>query len=169
MEPQHFDPNQFEYGFDPFARYPLEFPVQLLPSDQFLHWTVPGQAISTVPATFTGNDFPLAEGGLLQALQQSDSAQIVAQLAFNGDSRAQQFPNPATSDQRPSPEPPNHSYADEDVVPRYEEAHRSNFTSYSASVWKANYPHIKQLYLDEYKSLEDTMKYMADNHDFRPS
>lgn len=40
---------------------------------------------------------------------------------------------------------------------------------YSKADWEAHKPQIKKLYLDEDKSLEDTMKLMSENSGFNPS
>jgi hypothetical protein len=170
MEPQHFEPPQFGDDFDPYGQLTFEFPSTTLHPDQFSPWAGFGQAISTpAPETYTNSGFPWAEEASFQQLQEPTCTQNVAQLALGGVSRAEWSPQPAIDDQLPSADLPNHFCVDGEVVSLEGPAHRSSFTSYSASVWEAHRPHIKGLYMDEFKSLEDTMNYMAQNHDFRPS
>jgi hypothetical protein len=40
---------------------------------------------------------------------------------------------------------------------------------FSATEWEGHRESIRKLYIDEEKSLEETMKYMAENFDFQPS
>jgi hypothetical protein len=170
MEPHHFELDQFGYVLDSYGQLQFEFPVTTPLPDQFPPWTGFGQAISTpAPATYTNSDFPSAEGGSFQLFQESTLTQNVPPPGLNEVLRTQLSSNPALDDQFPYPDLPNHSCVDEEVVTGQGEAHHSNFTSYSASAWDAHRGHIKQLYMHEFKSLEDTMKYMAENHDFRPS
>jgi hypothetical protein len=169
MEPQHVDFDQFGFEFDPWGQ-PGQFLFEFLPSDQLPDWAEPEQAIPTpAPVTPTSNNIPSGERESLPSLQESASTQNFAPPTPDDNLRAQLPPSPAVGDQFSSLELPNYSRVDEEVVSRQGVAHRSNFTSYGASVWDTHYPHIKQLYLDEFKSLEDTMKHMAENHSFRPS
>ncbi|TPX22058.1 hypothetical protein DIZ76_013922 [Coccidioides immitis] len=45
----------------------------------------------------------------------------------------------------------------------------NRFESPSEAAWNSHKPQIKELYIGELKSLEETMKYMAEVHNFRPS
>jgi len=170
MERDLFEPDQFPYNFDTSGQLPFEFPLQLLPTDQYSHWAGLRQTTSTPgPTTYTDNDFQFAEGGSFQPLQESTSTQHVPQSALNEGYRTQSAFAQAVDDQLHPTEPLSHSSVDAEIVSHQEVPRRSNFTSYSESTWNAHKARIKQLYMDDFKSLEDTMKYMADNHNFLAS
>lgn len=171
MEPQRFDTNQApSESLDPFDPLSFEFPLPLLLTDQDFQWTGfdssfprPG-SWSYIDENTPAEVAPIDDPPPLH-VQDSDIPQDDSQPFLIESQHAQISPIVVAVEEHPSPESPNHDYVeDEDAL-----QHGTENRSYSASVWNDQRPHIKRIYMDELRSLGDTMKYMAENHDFRPS
>jgi hypothetical protein len=176
MESQHPNSHRFEYGTEwpaPLSQFGYNLSLAS-PSDQ-LYYDIFSQDDTTLhpaqapfPPTYSGANL-LAEESPYPLSPAHIADEIFSQQGLDGAAPFQEAPIPLADGNFPLPELPSHSNADEGAAARPTNAHRSNVISYSAAIWEAHRPEIKTLYMDDLNSLKETMKNMAERHNFHPS